>query len=103
MAKSLSLDWISHPLLGSLFFSLKEGFIFYSYSLVHEIQAFISNASLKPFLLRMAMIPIVPDPRGISQSSAALGPDVHVLLLEAHFLLGFYSALAFCYRSTPSI
>ena len=40
------------------------------------------------------MIPILPDPRGISQSSAALGPDVHVLLLEAHFLLGFYSALA---------
>ena len=77
---TISLGKVTHsrldftPLSGSLFVSLKEGFIFYSYSLVHEIQAFISSASLKLFLLSVAMIPILPDPRGVSQSEPTSSP-----------------------------
>lgn len=67
LAKSLTLDWISHPLSGSLFFLLKRRF----YILFLFLGSWNSGFHLQCFtetLLRMAMIPILPDPRGISQS-----------------------------------
>lgn len=95
LAKSLTLDWISHPLSGSLFFSLKGGFIFYSYSLVREIQAFISNASLKPCWGWQWFLSCQIRGAFLNQnlSSAALDPSVHVLLLEARFYLAWVTLL----------